>query len=86
MIQKVFSVFDQKAQVYSKPFFCPNEGVATRSLIDVMRSEEHEFSKYAEDFVLFELGQFDDDSGMLEPLQEPQVITRLMALKGNTEA
>jgi hypothetical protein len=63
MIQKIFSVYDDKAEAYLQPFFAGSKGLATRSITDVVNDANHQFHKYAADFTLFELGEFDDTNG-----------------------
>lgn len=71
MIHKIFAVFDTKAEAYLQPFFTPTKGIAIRSFTDCVNNEKHEFSKYPADYVLFELGSFDDSNGLFTPLPAP---------------
>ena len=63
MSVKVFSVFDCKAEAYMVPMFMQSRGVAIRSFGAAAADEKHDFSKYAEDYTLFELGEFDEATG-----------------------
>lgn len=65
MILKVFSVFDSKAAAYLEPFFAVNRAVALRMFESAARSESHQFSKYAEDYTLFEICEFDQETGVM---------------------
>lgn len=60
MITKVFSVYDVKAGFYGQPFFSPNSDTAKRSFSDACRDEKSMVYKHPNDFVLFEVGEFDD--------------------------
>jgi len=62
MRTKVFSVYDQKAKVYSQPFISPTVGYAVRMFEDQVRTEGHAWNKHPEDYTLFEIGEYDDKS------------------------
>lgn len=66
MKSKVFSVFDQKAGIYHSPFLTHNRATAMRMMSDVLSRGEHSFAAHPTDFTLFELGEFDDNSGTFE--------------------
>lgn len=71
MIHKIFSVYDAKAEAYLQPFFSTTTGLATRSFTDIMNDKTHPFSKYPEDYTLFELGTFSDLKCTFEMLKTP---------------
>lgn len=60
---KMFSVFDSAIGAYMTPFFSQSQGAAIRSLGDAANDPSHPFHKHSLDFTLFELGEFDDNSG-----------------------
>lgn len=64
---KIFSIFDGKAQAYIQPFFLPTVGMAVRTFTDCVTDPGHAFGKHPEDYTLFEIGEFDDHSGEIEP-------------------
>lgn len=61
-ISKLFTVYDQKAEVFLPPFFVPTNGIATRAFRDCVNSEDHQFGKHPSDYTLFYLGDFDDST------------------------
>lgn len=63
----MFAVFDSKAGAYLEPFFAPTRGVAMRSFEAACLSEGHSFARHAEDYTLFEVGEFHEDSGLVIP-------------------
>ena len=67
---KVYSIFDKKAGTYSNPFFCVSQGVALRSLMDLVADKRTSIAMHPEDFALYEVGSFDDVSGSLLPVTE----------------
>jgi hypothetical protein len=63
MIKRIFSVYDEKADIYSQPFFCVNCAVATRSYATASNDPSTEFSRFPTDFTLYEIGEFNDTTG-----------------------
>ena len=59
---KIFTVYDSKAQAYMQPFYMQSTGQAVRSFDDTVNDHQHPFSKHPEDYTLFELGEYDDQS------------------------
>lgn len=59
---KIFTVYDSKAESYMQPFYMQSTGQAIRSMEDTVQDENHQFHKHAEDFTLFEIGTFDDQT------------------------
>lgn len=65
MLILAFSFFDTKAQIFSAPFFMAHRGQALRAAIDLGTDLQTTVGKYPADFVLYELGTFDDQTGTL---------------------
>lgn len=65
---RIFSVYDSKADYYSKPVVEINAGVALRSFADAARggNGENAISQHPEDYTLFELGTWDQDKGEIK--------------------
>ena len=60
----VVSIFDLAAQSYGRPVFIPSQGLAIRSFSDeVNKPDGGDLHNHPEDFVLYELGGFDDNTG-----------------------
>lgn len=74
MLMKVFSIFDIKAGAFDRPFFAQTVGIAIRSFTDAINDKNSPFNKYPDDFTLFELGEFDDSSGIITALPAPQSV------------
>lgn len=75
---KIFSIRDLKVEAYSTPFFSLNQGTATRD-ISVRFLENPMMKDYSEDFALYEIGDFDDQSGLISPCQ-PKHVSELLPL------
>lgn len=69
---KIFSIFDSKAEAYLQPFFSPNSGTAIRSFSDAAKQEDSNFFKHSADFTLFVLGDFNEHTGVIVPLDAKQ--------------
>lgn len=60
MIQKLYTVYDEKAEAFLPPFFVPQHGLALRAFKDCVNSKDHQFGKHPADYTLFYLGDWDD--------------------------
>ena len=69
---KVYSVYDGKAQAFNQPFFMRTDGEVLRSFSEVVNEKGHQFNKHAGDYTLFQIGEFDEQSGMISPLNTPR--------------
>ena len=63
---KVFSVYDSKAEAFLPPFFCATRAVGVRIFSSAANDVEHQFSRFAGDFTLFEFGSFDEAVGKFD--------------------
>lgn len=78
MLQYVVSVQDRASGVFNRPFFVPHRNVAIRDFTDeVNRSAvDNQLNKHPDDFDLYLLGQFDDNTGTFISEGAPQVLVR----------
>jgi len=60
------SVKDRAADAYGRPMFVPSVGVAIRSFSDEVnrKDQENQLFNHPDDFDLYELGEFDDNTGL----------------------
>lgn len=65
MILKVFSIFDSKLQVFNTPFFSRSAADASRSFSDLVRDSRSTVAQHPDDFFLYEIGEYSDESGEL---------------------
>ena len=65
MISKVFAVLDTKVKAYMAPWLQANVPSGVRAFTDACLDENpsNQFRKHPHDFVLMELGEFDDSTG-----------------------
>lgn len=69
-----FSIYDEKAKTFSKPFFMPSMGLALRALNDIVDDPQTSLAKYPQDFKLYNLGSFDDNKGEFIGVPQPVFI------------
>lgn len=77
---RIFSIFDRKSLAFATPFFMKTTGEATRALREHLKDGNSLISKYPEDFELYEVGGFDDQTGRLIDPQESQFILNAASL------
>lgn len=65
---KIYTVHDAKAEAYLQPFFMRTNGEAIRSFADACQTNE-QFKKWPADYTLFELGEYDELTGVITPLK-----------------
>lgn len=66
---KIFSIKDSKAEAYLLPIFAPTVGVAIRIFQNAASKEGSDFHKYAADYTLFEIGEWNEETGRVKPLE-----------------
>lgn len=83
MIQVIVTVKDTAAQAFGRPMFVPTVAVALRSFRDeVNRSDpQNDMFRHADDFEMYELGSFDDATGVVSLLDSPRLCARAKDLK-----
>ncbi len=65
---QAFAIYDTKADAYLQPFFTNNKHTALRMFGDLVNDPNHQFAKHAGDYVLFQIGSYNDQTGTLEKL------------------
>lgn len=68
MILRAYSIFDRKALSYHPPYYAGTDGQAVRTLSDVVADTNSMLSRHPNDFVLFHVGDFDDQKGSFKPV------------------
>ena len=68
MKHKVFTIYDSKAEHHFPPQFLQAPGQAIRYFEDEANNPESPIGKHPQDYSLFQIGEFDDDLGLLTPL------------------
>lgn len=81
-ISKIYSIRDSKAEIFNFPFFQKTHGEAERTFLQLVNDETTQIGKFPEDFDLYYLGTYDDQSGKVDVLDTPQHITKAISLVG----
>lgn len=73
----VCAAFDSASQLYGQPMFVPSTGVAVRSFTDEVnrQAEGNVINEHPDDFELYLLGFYDDESGLFQD-NTPQLLLR----------
>ena len=65
---KAFALLDAKVGAFAAPFFFPHVGYAARACADLGADLSTTVGRHPADFVLYEIGEFDDQTGELRRL------------------
>lgn len=66
MKHKMYTIHDRKAGAFLPPFIMPVEAMALRAFGDCVNDSNHAFNRHPEDYTLFRIADFDDQTGMFE--------------------
>lgn len=80
------AIRDAAAGAFMRPWTVPSVGMARRSFQDECVRYGSDMNKHPEDFELFELGSFDEDSGKVENLDYPRSLARAIDYPGEQDA
>lgn len=61
-----FAIKDDKLNGFARPFFCPAKGIAVRMFGDLCKDGNTEVGKHPEDYRLFYIGYFDDETASMD--------------------
>jgi len=81
MKHKVYSIRDAKAEVFNCPFYKKTHGEAERDFKTLCNDPKSTVFNFPEDFDLYYVGEYDDDSGKLAPLDTPQHVVKAVQLR-----
>jgi len=75
MRYKIFTVRDRAIDAYGQPFYATSVGGAVRSFSDEINrpADNNQLAKHPEDFDLFLLGEYDDQTGEFDTTRPAQV-------------
>lgn len=74
----VLAVRDSAMDAFLRPMFGPSVGVVVRSFVDEVNraAEDNAMHKHAGDYVLYQLGEWDDETGRFEMFEEAKQVSR----------
>jgi hypothetical protein len=81
------TVKDRAADAFGRPMFVPSVGVAIRSFSDEVnrKDAENQLYNHPDDFDLYELGEFDDNTGLFTLHDQPKLLSLGKQVKINQE-
>ena len=77
---KVFSIRDTKAGTYNAPFLQYSAGEAQRTFAKLKSDTNTDVNKFPEDFDLYQLGEFDNETGKYASEESPVHIIKAVNL------
>lgn len=61
----LFTVFDNKTQIYCAPFVAPTYAAAVRDFAYAANQTDNSVGKYPTDYTLYSIGEFDDEDASI---------------------
>jgi len=83
MLINIYTVYDDKAEMYLAPFYFGTVGEALRAFGASVNDPNHSFCKHSEDYTMFELGTYDNSNAKFETYLTPKAIGKAIELKIN---
>lgn len=77
----IVAVKDRAIDAFMRPFTVPHTNAAVRSFQDEINNPQSELAKHTEDYDLWLLGTFDDQTGTVVGHETPRVLARAQDLK-----
>lgn len=76
---RLYSLLDKKAATFGSIMMAPTDGMMCRT-IEEMTQEGHTVRRYPEDFDLYYVGDFDDQSGRVGEPEAPGFIVNMAVI------
>jgi hypothetical protein len=76
MKKLIVTLKDDKLEVYNQPVFIRNKGEAARMMEEMVQDPKSPLSKYPNDFALYEIGTWDEDTGTIQLHENHQYLFR----------
>lgn len=86
MVLKMYSIRDSKAEVFNTPFFQKTHGEAERSFAELCKDEKSFVAKYPDDYDLYYLGTYDDQTGKMDTIETPQHVVKAVQMTARLNA
>jgi hypothetical protein len=82
---KMYSIQDQKAQLFHPPYFTQTYGEAERIFTTIVNDPNNQISQYPEDFNLYHLGTYNDETGKMSSLDTPEHCLKAVQVKKSAQ-
>lgn len=77
---RCYSIYDRKALQYHPPFFASTDGAAIRSVTDLVTDPNTTVGRHPGDYVLFHIGDYDDQLGAMLPISPLAHVVDVLSL------
>jgi len=77
---KMYSIRDSKAECFNQPWFAKTHGEAERNFAQLSRDQKSMVSQFPEDYDLYYVGDYDDNTGKMIPLDSPKHIMKAISV------
>lgn len=81
----MFVVYDNKAELYSSPFFSVRKESAVRDFLRAAQSPESEIHHTPADYDLYAIGTYEDETALITPWTQKEFITNAYVLAKQAE-
>lgn len=78
---KIYSIRDAKSGIFNQPFFGHTHAEAERNFHVQANKDGSMVKEYPEDYDLYFLGEFDNETGKYAPLDTPQHMIKAIQVK-----
>lgn len=82
---KFFTTYDSKVEMYLQPFVMRSRGEAIRSWTQICNDPKTQFNQHPSDFTLFEIGEYDEETGALIPYHAKVSLGLALEFKKETD-
>lgn len=76
MMLKIFSIRDAKCETFNTPFYQKTHGEAERNFHKLVQDDKSTINQFPEDYDLYYLGEYDDNTGLTKGLDTPQHVAK----------
>lgn len=73
---KIFSIKDHALDAYMRPWYAQSTGQAVRMFQDEINNPQSEMHKHPDDYDLYELGDWDEETAEFKNLGTPKQVAR----------
>lgn len=79
----IYTIYDRKSKIYQFPYQFHNDEVAFRACQDLINKGDHAIADHPADYIMFKLGEYDDNEGVFIQLSTKEIICEFHHLKPN---
>lgn len=81
---KVYAIFDAAVGAYMHPMFFQSHGQVIRAWLDACNDVSTSFYKHPADYTLFQIAEYDEESGVLQSLEAKISLGTALELRSRT--